>query len=390
MMSWFPWPESIKKRAVRYLLDHYLGTFLKDRISVAQLDIDIISGKASICDLYLDADEINDKIGDGLISVKSGKIGQIVINIPWTTMMNSSCSIELVDINFELEMIKDETVLFDKNEVKKHAFKLAESMCTSIAENMMKNDDIGRRCAETCLDSDDKSEDDEYDAFNFSIGFEGLDIFASTIESILSRTTLSVTNFTAKLNLFSETCSLTLQTNSIEFFDPQVLENPGIPKDTNGKAYVEHPILTKRLQFDEINIYYNSTLFIHISGKQNLKINLKRELVKDLEGTVFAKNTDATGQYANTIQENAIEVTVELGNACVLQIPSIFVGLLDFLTKVQETQERIASLSTSGCSTPRGKLESAINQMNTVRSINQKYNIFTNFMRNTSNNTIHT
>ena len=104
-----------------------------------------------------------------------------------------------------------------------------------------------------------------------------------------------------------------------------------------------------------------------------MKINLKREQVKDLEGTVFAKNTNASGQYADTVQENAIEVTVELGTACVLQTPSVFGGLLDFLTKVQQTQDRIASLSTSGCSTPRGKLESAINQMNTVRFDNSKF-----------------
>ena len=36
-MVWLPWPESIKKRACRYILQHYIGQFLHERIRLASL-----------------------------------------------------------------------------------------------------------------------------------------------------------------------------------------------------------------------------------------------------------------------------------------------------------------------------------------------------------------
>ena len=135
-MSWFPYPESLKKRAVRYLLDHYLGAFLKDRISVSQLHIDIYSGKASVCDLQLDCDEINDKISAGadgqIFEIVSGHIGQINIQVPWSEMFQKSCTIELVDLSFELALCKPEECEMDQAAAQKKAFQLAGSMCSSM------------------------------------------------------------------------------------------------------------------------------------------------------------------------------------------------------------------------------------------------------------------
>ena len=54
-MPWyFPWHDSIKKKACRYLLHHYLGSFLQEKLSLDQLSIDIYNGTGSIHNVQVD------------------------------------------------------------------------------------------------------------------------------------------------------------------------------------------------------------------------------------------------------------------------------------------------------------------------------------------------
>lgn len=55
MSRWlFPWSGSIKKRACRYLLQHYLGHFLQERLSLDQLGLDLYNGSGVIKHINLD------------------------------------------------------------------------------------------------------------------------------------------------------------------------------------------------------------------------------------------------------------------------------------------------------------------------------------------------
>ena len=51
-----PWPfsESIKKRACRYLLHRYLGNFLQEKLSLDQLSVDLYQGTGSLSQVPLD------------------------------------------------------------------------------------------------------------------------------------------------------------------------------------------------------------------------------------------------------------------------------------------------------------------------------------------------
>lgn len=51
-----PWPfsESIKKRACRYLLQRYLGHFLQEKLSLEQLTLDLYQGTGSLTQVPLD------------------------------------------------------------------------------------------------------------------------------------------------------------------------------------------------------------------------------------------------------------------------------------------------------------------------------------------------
>ena len=54
-MPWyFPWSDSIKKRACRYLLQHYVGQFLQEKLTLDQLSVDLFNGKGIVKDVPLD------------------------------------------------------------------------------------------------------------------------------------------------------------------------------------------------------------------------------------------------------------------------------------------------------------------------------------------------
>lgn len=52
-MTW-PFSESIKKRACRYLLHRYLGNFLQEKLSLDQLSLDLYQGTGSLAQVPLD------------------------------------------------------------------------------------------------------------------------------------------------------------------------------------------------------------------------------------------------------------------------------------------------------------------------------------------------
>lgn len=56
-MPWFfPWSESIKKRACRYLLQYYLGRFLERKLELDQLSVDLYKGTGSVKNVELDVE----------------------------------------------------------------------------------------------------------------------------------------------------------------------------------------------------------------------------------------------------------------------------------------------------------------------------------------------
>ena len=54
-MPWyFPWSDSIKKRACRYLLQRYLGHFLQEKLTLEQLTVDLYNGTGKVENVALD------------------------------------------------------------------------------------------------------------------------------------------------------------------------------------------------------------------------------------------------------------------------------------------------------------------------------------------------
>ncbi|KAM7288234.1 hypothetical protein ISCGN_028498 [Ixodes scapularis] len=96
-MSWFNWPDGIKKRACRYLLQRYLGQFLQEKLTLDQLSVDLYNGKGRITDVCLDVTGLNE-LGETFnlpIQFVDGFISSIEVAIPWSKPLTDNSMVEV-------------------------------------------------------------------------------------------------------------------------------------------------------------------------------------------------------------------------------------------------------------------------------------------------------
>jgi hypothetical protein len=118
------WPDFLKKRLCRYLLQHYLGHFFKEKISLEQLSIDIYNGTGCVKNLNLDCDALNEQLNDasnsasGLnskcsgsskmstmpIEIVSGFVGYISVYIPWHDLFNDFCKLTIKNVQITIRV----------------------------------------------------------------------------------------------------------------------------------------------------------------------------------------------------------------------------------------------------------------------------------------------
>lgn len=106
-MPWtFPWTEFLKKRACRYLLQHYLGQFLKEKLSLDQLSVDLYNGRGSIKDLELDVE----------VPFIFWVVGALFnLNVSWVISGKTwTWGLALFCYNWERELKRAETIIYSK------------------------------------------------------------------------------------------------------------------------------------------------------------------------------------------------------------------------------------------------------------------------------------
>jgi autophagy-related protein 2 len=57
--SFIPWSNSLKTRACRQLIHHYLGVFFQEKLSLDQLSVDLFSGRGQVKDVILNLNVIS-------------------------------------------------------------------------------------------------------------------------------------------------------------------------------------------------------------------------------------------------------------------------------------------------------------------------------------------
>nr|AWV66646.1 autophagy-related protein 2 [Brachionus rotundiformis] len=189
-MTWqIPWPEFLKKRLCRYLLQHYLGHFFKEKISLEQLSIDIYNGTGCVKDLHLDCDALNEQLSSSQplsavpIEIVSGFVGYISVSIPWHDLFNDFCKLVIKNVQITIRTKTSRAGLLatdDDNDEAELSFadsSGANSMFSSVIIDSIMNTSM--HIAQECLGEEKLDES--------KAPLLGLEAFASTIDSILSR-----------------------------------------------------------------------------------------------------------------------------------------------------------------------------------------------------------
>ncbi|KAM5274604.1 autophagy-related protein 2 homolog B isoform 2-T2 [Ctenodactylus gundi] len=162
-----PWPfsESIKKRACRYLLQRYLGHFLQEKLSLEQLSLDLYQGTGSLAQVPLDKWCLNEimESADAPLEVTEGFIQAISLSVPWGSLLQDNCALEVKG----LEMVF---------RPRPRPATGSEPMYWS--SFMTSSMQLAKECLGQKL-SDEQGEGSQ--------PFEGLEKFAETIETVLRR-----------------------------------------------------------------------------------------------------------------------------------------------------------------------------------------------------------
>ncbi|XP_034274314.1 autophagy-related protein 2 homolog B isoform X2 [Pantherophis guttatus] len=162
-----PWPfsESIKKRACRYLLQRYLGHFLQEKLSLEQLTLDLYQGTGCLAQVPLDKWSLNEILesADAPLEVTEGFIQSISLSIPWGSLLQDNCALEVKGLEM---VLKPRPCLASSSEPMYWSSFMTSSM----------------QLAKECLSQ--KLTDEQGEG---SQPFEGLEKFAETIETVLRR-----------------------------------------------------------------------------------------------------------------------------------------------------------------------------------------------------------
>jgi len=246
-MPWyFPWSESIKKRACRYLLQHYLGDFLKEKLTLEQLTVDLYNGKGTVSDVPLDVWALNELLENvGIpLEIIDGFISSISVAVPWTSLLCESCNIDLNGL--ELTFAPKQ---------KPESFHHGGSMFDSTMSWNSMNMTTSMQLAEQCLKQDPTAGEEQAESAQM---FEGLEAFAQTIESVLSRIKLSFTNTIIRLENIPPDCTsgvgLELHIDRIDYMD---LSHDELCHDPDSAKIVYEPvaIATKNFQILGLKLY---------------------------------------------------------------------------------------------------------------------------------------
>ncbi|XP_066279882.1 autophagy-related protein 2 homolog B-like isoform X2 [Branchiostoma lanceolatum] len=218
-MPWyFPWSDSIKKRAVRYLLQHYLGHFLQEKLTLDQLSVDLYNGKGIIKNVPLDVWSLNEVLEgtNAPVEMIDGYIGSISVAVPWSALLNDNCTME----------IKGLEVTLQPKYRPENSNSMPGSMMNSIWQGSMTT---SMQLAQECLKQEAAAGDEQEVQ-----PFEGLELFAQTIETVLTRIKVTFVDTIVRIEHVPKDSktgtALEIHIKRIEYFD-ECAADQGSPVD---------------------------------------------------------------------------------------------------------------------------------------------------------------
>uniref|UniRef100_A0AAX7UWQ0 Autophagy related 2A n=1 Tax=Astatotilapia calliptera TaxID=8154 RepID=A0AAX7UWQ0_ASTCA len=245
MSRWFfPWSGSIKKRACRYLLQHYLGHFLQERLSLDQLGLDLYNGSGVIKDINLDVWAVNELLESlgAPLEIVDGFVSSITVTIPWQALLTDHCTLEVSGLQITCRPKYRTSGGWD-----------SQGWSSSMTSSM--------QLAQECLkDPPEASEEPP-------APLEGLEMFAQTIETVLRRIKVTFLDTIVRIEhqpLDLETgVALEVHIKRLEYFDEAVRDpasQTAVPVDIHQPPAFLHKIL----QLSAVQLFYDSNGIVQV------------------------------------------------------------------------------------------------------------------------------
>ncbi|XP_026185477.1 autophagy-related protein 2 homolog A [Mastacembelus armatus] len=240
MSRWlFPWSGSIKKRACRYLLQHYLGHFLQERLSLEQLGLDLYNGSGVIKEINLDVWAVNELLESlgAPLEIVDGFVSSIAVTIPWQALLTDHCTLEVTGLQITCRPKYRTSGSWD-----------SQGWSSSMTSSM--------QLAQECLkDPPEASEEPP-------APLEGLEMFAQTIETVLRRIKVTFVDTIVRIEhqpLDLKTgVALEVHIKRLEYFDEAVRDpasQTAVPVDIHQPPAFLHKIL----QLNAVQLFYDNT-----------------------------------------------------------------------------------------------------------------------------------
>ncbi|XP_032089810.1 autophagy-related protein 2 homolog A isoform X2 [Thamnophis elegans] len=237
MSRWFfPWSSSIKKRACRYLLQHYLGHFLEERLGLEQLSLDLYAGAGRLTRLHLDVWSVNEfleSVGAPL-EILDGFIDSIAVTIPWSALVTENCTVEVSGLQ----------VTCRPKYRQGHAGSDSQSWASCMTTSM--------QLAQECLKEQTEEPSDA------SQPLEGLEMFAQTIETVLRRIEVTFLDTVIRVEHTPRSreapgVALEIHIKRLDYCD-EVVRDPGQALAVD--IHQPPPFVQKILQLSGLLLYY--------------------------------------------------------------------------------------------------------------------------------------
>ncbi|XP_047658028.1 autophagy-related protein 2 homolog A isoform X3 [Tachysurus fulvidraco] len=237
MSRWlFPWSGSIKKRACRYLLQHYLGHFLEERLSLDQLSLDLYNGSGVIKEINLDVWAVNELLESlaAPLEIVEGFVQSIKVTIPWAALVTDHCTLEVTGLQITCRPKDRTSGTWDSQ---------GWSSCMTSSMQL----------AQECLkDPPEASEEPP-------APLEGLEMFAQTIETVLRRIKVTFLDTIVRIEHHPldtrNGVALEMQIKRLDYCDEAVRDSSQtVPVDIHQPPAFLHKIL----QLNSVQLLYET------------------------------------------------------------------------------------------------------------------------------------
>uniref|UniRef100_A0A673MS44 Autophagy-related protein 2 homolog A-like n=1 Tax=Sinocyclocheilus rhinocerous TaxID=307959 RepID=A0A673MS44_9TELE len=233
MSRWlFPWSGSIKKRACRYLLQHYLGHFLEERLSLDQLSLDLYNGSGVITEINLDVWAVNELLESlgAPLEIVEGFVNSITVTIPWAALVTEHCTLEITGLQITCRPKYRTNGNWDSQ---------GWSSCMTSSMQL----------AQECLkDPPEASEEPP-------APLEGLEMFAQTIETVLRRIKVTFLDTIVRVEHHSLDAETGVALEMVDYCDEAVRDSSQtVPVDIHQPPAFLHKIL----QLNSVQLLYET------------------------------------------------------------------------------------------------------------------------------------